>query len=100
VTVSGWLEENAPQGAVVMVVDPPAYYYFTHRPAIVIPNEEIDGIVQVAERYQAQYLILEYDHVMSLDPIYSGEATHPSLALEHAFQDAGGNLMQIYKVGR
>ena len=100
VTVSSWLDQNAPQEAVVMVVDPPAYYYFTHRPAIVIPNEEIDGIVEVAERYQAQYLILEYDHVVSLDPIYRGEATHPSLALEHAFHDAGGNLIQIYNVGR
>jgi hypothetical protein len=98
VTVSHWLDENAPDEPVVMVVDPPAYYYFTHRPAIVIPNEEIDGIVQVAERYSAEYLILEYDHVPSLDPIYRGEDTHPSLKAEHTFVDAAGNLVQIYRV--
>jgi hypothetical protein len=100
VTVSRWLEENAPGEPVVMVVDPPAYYYFTHRPAIVIPNEQIAGITQVAERYHAEYLILEYDHVPSLDAIYRGEASHPSLTLEHSFPDAAGNLVQIYRVGR
>jgi hypothetical protein len=100
VIVSSWLDENHPQNAVVMVVDPPAYYYFTHRPAIVIPNEGIDDIVKVAERYQAQYLVLEYDHVASLDSIYSGQSTHPLLSLEHVFDDDAGNLVQVYKVGR
>jgi hypothetical protein len=100
VTVARWLEENAPGQPVVMVVDPPAYYYFTHRPAIVIPNEEICGIVQVAEQYHAEYLILEYDRVASLDPIYRGQASHPSLTAKDSFLDAAGNLVQIYRVGR
>jgi hypothetical protein len=99
-TVSRWLEENAPGEPVVMVVDPPAYYYFTHQPAIVIPNEEVVGIVGVAERYQAEYLVLEYDHVPALDPIYRGQATHPSLRAEYSFTDAAGNPVQIYRVGR
>jgi hypothetical protein len=99
VTVSHWLEENAPGEPVVMVVDPPAYYYFTHRPAIVIPNEETAGIVQVAERYHAEYLILEYDHVPSLDAIYRGQASDPSLTAKLSFTDAAGNLVQIYRVG-
>ena len=99
-TVSNWLDQNAPEGVVVMVVDPPAYYYFTHRPAIVIPNEEVDGIVEVAHRYQAEYLILEYDHVASLDPIFLGQGAHPSLHREHAFQDARGNQLQIYGIER
>ncbi|HJX37628.1 MAG TPA: glycosyltransferase family 39 protein [Anaerolineae bacterium] len=98
--VSLWLDEHAADDAVVMVVDPPAYYYFTHRPAIVIPNEEIDGILEVASRYAAEYLILEYDHVPSLDPFYHGEAAHPALALEHTFQDASANEIQIYKIRR
>jgi hypothetical protein len=100
VTVSRWLDENAPDDPVVMVVDPPAYYYFTHRPAVVTPNEEIAGIVQVAELYHAQYLVLEYDHVPSLDALYHGQAAHPALKAEHSFIDATGNLVQIYRVTR
>jgi len=98
-TVSSWLRESASEDALVMVVDPPAYYYFTHRPAIVIPHEEIEGILEVADRYGADYLILEYDHVLSLDQLYRGEARHPSLQLRHSFRDSNGDLVQIYRVG-
>lgn len=100
VTASTWLKENSSEDALVMVVDPPAYHYFTRRPAVVIPNEEIDGIVKVAHRYDADYLILEYDHVPSLDPLYRGHARHPSLELRHSFRDSNGDLVQIYRLGR
>ncbi len=99
-TISAWLDEQALDDPLVMVVDPPAYYYLTHRPAIVIPNDEVDVIIEVARRYHADYLILEYDHVSSLDPIYLGEASHPALNPEHAFQDLGGNVVQIYSIER
>jgi hypothetical protein len=99
-TVASWLDSQAADGSVVMVVDPPGYYYFTHRPAIVTPHEEIEGILKVASRYGAEYLILEYDHVPSLDPFYYGEATHPALDLQHTFQDANGNDIQIYEIRR
>jgi hypothetical protein len=99
-TVSQWLEEHASDDPVVMVVDPPAYYYFTHRPAVVIPNEEVSGIVEIAQRYDVEYLILEYDHVLSLDAMYRARVSDPAFVLEHAFQDAGGNEIQIYQIRR
>lgn len=98
--VSAWLDENAPAEPAVMVVDPPAYYYFTHRPAIVIPNEDLPGIVAVGHRYDAGYLILEQDHVASLDPLYRGENTYPALQLQHTIEGDGGQLIQIYAVRR
>ncbi len=99
VAVAAWLEENASADTLVMVVDPPAYYYFTHRRAIVIPNEDVPGIVEVANRYDAEYLILEQDHVASLDALYGGERS-PSLLLQHALVDESGQLIQIYTIGR
>ncbi len=99
-TVSSWLRESASEDSLVMVVDPPAYYYFTHRPAIVIPHEEIEGILEVADRYGADCLILEHDHVPALDPLYRGQASHPSLELRHSFMDSNGDLVQIYRIGR
>jgi hypothetical protein len=99
-TVSTWLAENDAEDTLVMVVDPPAYYYFTHQSAIVIPNEEIEGILEVAHRYDARYLILEYDHVPSLDPLYRGQDTHPSLELRHSFRDSNGALLQMYQIER
>lgn len=97
-SVSTWLAENGEDEALVMVVDPPAYYYFTHRPAIVIPNEDVEGILEVARRYDAKCLVLEYDHVPSLDSLYHGQVTYPLLDLRHSFEDSGGNRIQIYRV--
>lgn len=98
--VEAWLDDNATRDGPVMVVDPPAYYYFTHRPAIVIPNEDPDGIVEVAERYGAEYLVLEYDHVASLEPLYQGTAQYGLFEFKHSFEDANGNVVQIYRIGR
>jgi len=99
-TVSAWLAENAEEDTLIMVVDPPAYYYLTHRRSIVTPNEEIEDLLAVAQRYGAEYLVLEYDHVASLDGLYRGEARHPLLQLRHAFEDSSGNLIQIYEIKR
>ena len=100
IAVSDWLDREAPDEALVMVVDPPAYYYFTHRPSIVIPHEDIQGIVEVADIYHPDYLILEYDHVASLDDLYHGRASDPALRLRRSFHDAGGALVQVYEIGR
>jgi len=84
--------------ALVMVVDPPAYYYFTHRPALVIPNEEIEVILEVAHRYGAEYLILESDHPSTLSALYRGEMSHPSLHLQRALTDPLGDPVMIYRL--
>ena len=99
-TVSDWLASEGSKDAIVMVVDPPAYFYFTHSPAIVTPHETVEGILEVAKRYEADYLIVERDHVEALDPLYHGETTHSALELRRSFRDANGDLVQIYAVRR
>jgi len=85
--------------ALVMVVNPPAYYYFTHRPALAIPNEEIEVILEVAHRYGAEYLILENDHPSTLSDLYRGEMSHPSLHLQRTL-DPLGDPVTIYRLGK
>ncbi len=96
VQVAQSLEGDAP----VMVVDPPAYYYFTHRPALVIPNEEVEVILEVAHRYGAEYLILERDHPSTLSDLYRGETSHPSLHLQRTLIDPLGDPVIIYRLGK
>lgn len=86
--------------ALVMVVDPPAYYYFNHRPALAIPNEEIEVILEVAHRYGAGYLILESDHPSTLSDLYRGEMSHPSLHLQRTVTDPLGDPVMIYRLGK
>jgi hypothetical protein len=55
----------------VLVGNPPGYFNGSNRPAIAIPNEPIDIVVEVAKRYGAVYLILENDGTPSpLKPVF------------------------------
>lgn len=86
------------QDPVVMIVDPPAWYYFIHRPAIVIPADDPPVLFEVARRYGAEYLILEVDHPSALDGLYRGEEHLPGLSLLDTLEDPLGNPVFIYRI--
>jgi hypothetical protein len=46
-----------PADALVMVGNPPAYYYHTGRPALSVPNEPPERLLAAADRYGATYLV-------------------------------------------
>lgn len=48
---------------VVMVLNPPAYYIMTGRPAVVTPYAEAPAVIEIAQRYGVRYLVLEPDAV-------------------------------------
>jgi hypothetical protein len=48
---------------VVMVVNPPAYNAMTSRQAIVIPDGDLKTLLSAAAKFNADYLILERDHL-------------------------------------
>jgi hypothetical protein len=55
----------ASSGAIAMVANPPGYFNISDRPAIAIPNENLDTVIEVAHKYGAKFLILEKDSVPS-----------------------------------
>jgi len=61
---------GATSDVVVMVNNPPGYFAGAARPSIAIPNGTAETSLKVAERYQAGYLLLEYDHPHGLDQLY------------------------------
>ena len=73
-TAGAWLDaRQVPDGAIVMVRNPPGFWYHTARPAIVVPNEGIDGLLHAAARYRAAYLLLDKNYPKPLRPFYAGE---------------------------
>jgi hypothetical protein len=72
---------SLPPSAVVLVGNPPAFYYHTGRPALSIPNEPIPGLVAVARRYGATHLALSRDHPAPLADLYEGQLAVPELRL-------------------
>ncbi len=73
-------------GDVVMVPNPPAYYLLTGQPSIIVPNENPDRIFQLAEKFQAHYLVLEKQY---LRPNFAELFENPHM--DPRFQYMGGD---------
>jgi len=79
--IGAWLSEKGTGQAVVMVGNAPGFVWHTGQPSIAIPNEPLETILAVADRYSAQYLVLDQTRPRTTDELYAGETTHPRLAL-------------------
>jgi 4-amino-4-deoxy-L-arabinose transferase-like glycosyltransferase len=53
------LMQVVPQDARIMANDPAAIYYYTGRGGVVLPNETPDAILDIARRYEIDYLLIE-----------------------------------------
>jgi hypothetical protein len=89
-----WLQAEGQAGAVVMVGDPPGYWYYGGGPSIVVPNEPVETVLAVADRYGAMYLVLDPNRPRPLASVYEGKATHPRL---HLMETIPGDV-RVYRI--
>jgi len=78
---------------IVMVNNPPGYTVATGRSAVVIPDGDEKMLMDVAERYQAAYIILEPNHPQPLDQFYNSPGHRDGLRFLGTYLNA-----QLYKV--
>ena len=69
--------QGAAAGEIVMVNNPPGYFYAAGRPAIVIPHGGLPAVLAAAERYGARYLVLEA--AQGLDELYENPESQSGL---------------------
>jgi hypothetical protein len=76
--IGHWLVEEAAADAetIVMVGNAPGFTWHTGRAAIAVPNDPLEVILNVADRYGARYLVLDSTRPRTTDPLYRGEQTH------------------------
>jgi hypothetical protein len=77
-----WL---AGQAATVMIGNPPAWLYYGGHQAIIVPNEPLETVLEVADRYGAAYLSIDQNHPKPLEPLFEQQLSHPRLRLEATF---------------
>ncbi len=75
-TVGRWLDREGGAEGAVMVANPPAFWYYTQYPAVVVPNDDVETLLAVAERYSVRYVLLDRNHPMPLADLYTGEKPH------------------------
>ena len=70
---------SVPQEDVIMVNNPPGFYVTTRRPAVVIPNGDIQTVLAAAKKYEARYLVLEKNTVKGMMILYRSPMDLPGL---------------------
>jgi hypothetical protein len=73
------VSRHASSSALVLVNDAPTYYLATGRPSISIPYGDRQVLLDVAQRYAGQYLLLEIDQVQG-DDLYAQPGDRPGLS--------------------
>lgn len=90
------VEFGAASSDVVIMNDPPGYYWVTGRPAVAQPDGDEDTIVKLSEQYHVKYLILDKDHAAGFDEIFTNASDTARLKLLFVIE---GNI-QIYEIGQ
>jgi hypothetical protein len=97
VSVSRWLSQQGAGEAVVMVGDAAAFTWHTGHMAIAVPNNPLDTVIAVADRYGARYLVLDASRPRTTDGLFRRQTDHPRLRLRHVIQ-AGQQEWQCYEI--
>jgi hypothetical protein len=95
--IGQWLASHNQNQAILMVPDAPAYYYVTHKPAIVISNDSIPTDLDLASRYGATYLLFQSTRFPDpLAPLYQNHS-YPGLTLVTRFGQ-NDNYTELYQI--
>lgn len=82
---------DADQG--VMVNNPPGFYLASGRNAVVVPNAPIKGVVNLARKFDIQYVILDTHIVPALTDVYENHMSTDDVT--YLFSSGEFNIYQI-----
>jgi hypothetical protein len=97
--IGRWLAGQGETQAVVMVGNATGFTWHTGYPAIAVPNEPLDTILAVADRYGARYLILDSSRPRTTDDLYAGAKPDSRLVLRYTTVGEEQHR-QVYEVVR
>jgi hypothetical protein len=90
------IQQNIPPAEPVMVVNPPGYTMMTNRPAVMFPYGGEESILDVAKKFNVEYIVLKNDPVnvtAHFNALYNQPDLYKSIRLVGQVDD-----VNIYKV--
>ncbi|MCB9098314.1 MAG: hypothetical protein H6632_02155 [Anaerolineales bacterium] len=93
--IAAWVAEQNP-AATVMIGNPPAYRYHGGGLSVVVPNNDIETVLQVMAEYRVDYLVLDKDHPVPLAEIYDHPEAQSDLSLLQTFRPGSGQEIYIF----
>jgi hypothetical protein len=84
----------------ILTVDPPSFVNQTGRRSIYLPTESVDAIFEAAEKFGAEYLVLQFDKPRTMAELYAGEKTIEGLTPIATTEDALGRPVTLFELTR
>ncbi len=82
-----WLAERDDLESVVMAGNPPGFTYHTGHPSIVVPNGDVNTLLDAARRFGAKWLVLDANRPAPLAALYADPTVDARLQLAASFGD-------------
>jgi hypothetical protein len=95
--VGRWLGAQDAGQALVMVGNAPGFTWHTGHMALAIPNEPLETILDVADRYGARYVLLDDARPRTTDGLYRGEVSSSRLTLRLRIEGEQ-DVLQVYEI--
>jgi hypothetical protein len=92
-TLGQWLRDRGDADPIVMVNNPPMFYYQTGLRSIVIPNGNVDTLVSAARQFGAQWIVLDVNRPAPLADLYADPSRDPRLRWRVRFE--GVNVLEV-----
>lgn len=83
--VGKWLEEYGDANSIVMAGNPPGFTYHTAHPSIVIPDGDVQTLLAVADRFNAEWVALDANRPAALAALYDAPTFDPRFKLAGTF---------------
>jgi hypothetical protein len=94
-SIDTWLTSEGISHATVMTGDPPAFWYHTRRPAVVVPNADVRTLLTVCDRYGVEYVVLEENHPAELEGLYEERVTLERLNPAATFGEGSVKMWRV-----
>ena len=97
VQVGDWLAENAAEGEMVAINNPPGFYTASQRPSIVIPDGGEKELMSVVGDFDVKWVVLDQNNPR-LRSLYENPNSADWLILENQFEPPNGARVLIFRV--
>jgi hypothetical protein len=94
-----WLQAEGQGDALVVVNNPPGWYYFTGQPAIVIPSGGRAELLAVMNAFDAGWVILDGNHPAALEALYQAPEADSALRLRATFTGVNNQPAYLFERG-
>jgi len=81
-----WLADRNDHTSIVVAGNPPGFTYHTGHPSIVIPNGDVDTLIEAARRFDAKWIVLDANRPVPLAALYADPDSDPRLELSATFE--------------